>query len=530
MGKVMPGSTSQSSVVNPSTPPPVPAKPTFLQKFTVLKSAQRELWLIFILKFVNIAAYGMMNSTLKLWLSSDFGYTDKQSLGIVATWSLSMTAFTLLVGSLTDAIGLRRTFFIGAFFCIFTRLVMAFATVKWMALAFGLFPLALGEALGTPVLVAAVRRYSTTSQRSISFSVFYAMMNVGFLIAAYGFDFLRQEPHASATVVSGLWHKFMFLLEKLHLGEHGHVILFGQQLSTYRVLFLVSLVFEASQLPIIYMLRKGAEATDEGVKIVPETPKYPNESFWKASWLTTRDTFKETVRLLGELVGQNGFYRLLAFLILIAFLKLILMQMYYVFPTFGIRELGDGAKVGRLWAINSYLIILLVPIVGALTQRFSAYRMVIFGGIICAISVFVMALPTAWFQGAANGSFGNFIAHWYLGLTGPVHPYYPMIAIFVIVLSVGEAFYSPRVYEYAASIAPRGQEASYSALSYVPFLLAKLLIGTFAGMLLESYCPPQGPRNSGMMWLAIGLTACIAPIGLVLLRRFIRVHEAGRKD
>ena len=39
----------------------------------------------------------------------------------------------------------------------------------------------------------------------------------------------------------------------------------------------------------------------------------------------------------GELVKQSGFYRLLAFLMFIAFLKLIFMQMYYVFPTFGIR-------------------------------------------------------------------------------------------------------------------------------------------------------------------------------------------------
>jgi hypothetical protein len=54
---------------------------------------------------------------------------------------------------------------------------------------------------------------------------------------------------------------------------------------------------------------------------------------------------------------QTGFYRLLAFLGLIAFLKLIFMQMYYVFPTFGIRELGEGAPVGRLWNVNSILII-----------------------------------------------------------------------------------------------------------------------------------------------------------------------------
>ena len=86
-------------------------------------------------------------------------------------------------------------------------------------------------------------------------------------------------------------------------------------------------------------------------------------------WLTVRDSLRESARLFAGLLRQAGFYRLLAFLILIAFLKLILMQMYYVYPKFGIRELGDGAPIGRLWAINSILIIVLVPFVGALTQR-----------------------------------------------------------------------------------------------------------------------------------------------------------------
>ena len=39
---------------------------------------------------------------------------------------------------------------------------------------------AAGEAMLTPVMVAAVRRYATTAQRSIAFAIFYAMMNTGF--------------------------------------------------------------------------------------------------------------------------------------------------------------------------------------------------------------------------------------------------------------------------------------------------------------------------------------------------------------
>jgi hypothetical protein len=86
------------------------------------------------------------------------------------------------------------------------------------------------------------------------------------------------------------------------------------------------------------------------------------------------------------------------------------------------------------------------------------------------------------------------------------------------------------VYEYAAAIAPRGQEASYGALSYVPFLLAKLLIGTFSGMLLAKYCPEHGERHSEYLWLAVALTAAVAPVGLILMRRYIRVREAGREE
>jgi len=47
---------------------------------------------------------------------------------------------------------------------------------------------------------------------------------------------------------------------------------------------------------------------------------------------------------------------------------------------------------------------------------------------------------------------------------------------------------------------------------------------------LARYCPEQGVRHSETMWLFVALTATIAPAGLILLRRYIRVHEAGREE
>src|SRR2546425_12886588 len=105
----------------------------FLGKFLVLKGAARELWITFAVKFLGAVAYKITTLTLALWLMSDLGYGDQRAGGVVAAWSLSMTIVTLLVGSLTDAIGLRKTFFLGVWICVAARAVMAFTTVKWLA-------------------------------------------------------------------------------------------------------------------------------------------------------------------------------------------------------------------------------------------------------------------------------------------------------------------------------------------------------------------------------------------------------------
>ena len=474
----------------------------FLAKFTVLKGAHRELWLTFLIKFLIYTAYSVTNKTMVLWLSKDLGFSDQAAGALVGwAWAPAMTVFTLLAGSLTDAIGLRRTFFLGVAICTVARSVMVVTTIPSLALGCGVLPLAIGEALGTPVLLAATRRYSTVAQRSISFSIIYVVMNVGYVAAGWIFDYVRQL--------------------------NFRVSLFGFEPSTYQQLFIVSLIFEIVLFPVIYFLRRGAEANN-GAPVINES-RSSAPRFWSGIGATVRQSAIDTAQLFRRLIAQSGFYQLLVFFLFIGFLKAIFLQMDYVFPKFGIRELGLDAPVGKLSAINSIVIILLVPIVGALTQKFAAYRMVVIGGAICAAGVFIMALPTQWFQPAANGVIGQWLGRGYLGLHGSIHPYYIMAALYLIVFSVGEAFYSPRVYEYAAAIAPKGQEASYGSLAYLPFLVGKILVGA-GGWLLAAFCPEHGPRRSGTMWLIFALAASVAPIGLVVFRRYIRVPEAGRQD
>jgi MFS family permease len=749
------------------------AKPeSFLGKFTVLFGAVRELWIVFALVILTNLAYRLVNFTLSLWLTSDLGFSDEKTGVAVMIWSAGMTLCIVLVGSLTDALGLRKTFLLGFALCIISRVFLTFTTVKWIALGGGMTLLALGEGMGAPVTVAALRRYTTTAQRSIAYSVFYAIMNGGFFIALYISDALRAG-----------------------MGEHGRFVVPGlrMELSTYRTIFLVSLALAVPSLLLAYFwVREGVEATDQGVVITPEQPKYPGMNMFQALGLTVRDTLRDTGRIFLGLWQQPGFYKFLAFLSFAAFIKMIFLHMDYTYPKFGIRELGEGAPIGHLYALNSILIVFLAPLVGVLTQKIPAYRMVILGSFVAASSVFVMTVPPQRFAKLADGRVGHAIANSWLGgysrfspddfrdlptfanhlnygsnsvsrslagslspitrallgrqiangfrdesqcphpttalvaaaelkdvpaflkrlqndsnpatrpvsqflwaefsskgksvfgetdpsavdrrpatlvrelnrvlqgdplyvkkqkarfagvalsqatrlavdsdpaaandsrvtqsqllnrllledtypefvvksdcplrvalgedvsklmkgpsffdaqrfagvplsgetkrwlaqasqggarvrlnrwlledafpgellanrvgVAGSVNPWYVMIFLFVVLLSVGEAFYSPRLYEYTAAIAPKGQEASYMAMSSLPFFLAKLGVAPVSGVLLAHFCPDTGLRNSGTLWMLIGLSTMIAPVGLFIFQRFIRVHEAGRDE
>jgi MFS family permease len=755
-----------------NNPPAADAPTSFLSKFTVLFGAVRELWIVFALTILSNLAYRLVNFTLSLWLSSDLGFSDEKTGLAVMIWSAGLTLSIVLVGSLTDALGLRKTFLLGFALCIISRVFLTFTTVKWVALGGGMALLALGEGMGAPVTIAALRRYTTTAQRSIAYSVFYAIMNGGFFIALYISDGLRAG-----------------------MGEHGRFAVpgLGMELSTYRTIFLVSLALAVPSLLLTWFwLREGVEVTDQGVVITPEQPKYPGLNMFQALGSTVRDTLRETGRIFLGLWQQPGFYKFIAFLSFAAFIKMIFLHMDYTYPKFGIRELGEGAPIGHLYALNSILIVFLAPLVGVMTQKIPAYRMVIFGSFVAASSVFIMTVPAQRFQRLADGKVGHAIANVWLGgysqispddfrdlpafakqlhygsnsvslslkqsllpttrallsrqvssgfrdgslrphpatalfsaadirdvpaflkklqadsnpatrpvsqylwdefsskgkslfgesapaaqsrgpatlarelnrvlqgdplhdkkekarfgevalseatrtvaesdptsanasrvtqsqllnrllledtypefmeksdcplrvalaeeltrimkgpcffetqrfagvflsdetkqllaqgpqgsnlvglnrclledafpsellknrvgVPGSVNPWYVMIFLFVVLLSVGEAFYSPRLYEYTAAIAPKGQEASYMAMSSLPFFLAKLGVAPVSGVLLAHFCPDTGLRNSASLWMIIGLSTMIAPVGLFVFQRFIRVHEAGRDD
>jgi hypothetical protein len=94
--------------------------------------------------------------------------------------------------------------------------------------------------------------------------------------------------------------------------------------------------------------------------------------------------------------------------------------------------------------------------------------------------------------------------------------------MFVIVLSLGESIWSPRVYDYTMSVAPDGREASFTALATAPLFAAKIPVGLLSGYLLETYVPEHGRQDPQTMWLIIMCITITSPICVVAFERCVR--------
>ena len=160
-----------------------------------------------------------------------------------------------------------------------------------------------------------------------------------------------------------------------------------------------------------------------------------------------------------------------------------------------VREFGDDVPYGTIYAINPAIIIILVPIMTALFKNVDPLTMIHHGCYVSALSVFILAFSTS----------------------------VPACILFVIVLSIGEAMWSPRFYDYCMSVVEEGREGTYIALSSAPLFLVKLPVGFMSGYLLQKYCPEDGERNSQMMWWIIGLTTIPSPILLTIFWKCIYI-------
>ncbi len=245
----------------------------------------------------------------------------------------------------------------------------------------------------------------------------------------------------------------------------------------------------------------------------------PDETPQAAPPAESRDMFQVARAVLAEPV----FWRFLVLVALLLGVRAVFLYNGLLWPKYWLRVIGPDAKIGTLNAINPILIviglILLIPIL----HRFNVYKMLVYGAIVSGVSMFVIAIPS-W-------GFATYVTS----------------IVAIVLLSIGELIWSPRLSEYTAAIAPEGQEGTYLGLSMVPYFLAKTIVSLFSGHMLNRWVPEfpaDEPilrdrlagglipfwRTPSALWIILGAFAVGGPVIALLMKGWFTKGAKWEKD
>jgi hypothetical protein len=441
-----------------------------------LQGSPPELYKAYALKFLDSYSYFSFSIIFTLFLSHDFGFSDVQAGALYGLWGALITLYGLLVGTLVDNLGVAKSLQLGFMLSLLARVCIVLTTSKTMLLVHICGTLPLGNCLGIPVLTTGIRRYTKENAMGFAFGLFYVIMNVAALL--------------SGPIVDLLTIRYKGPENEDHDETDNGPSLGVWTLTSYRAIIMTGIFANLVACGIAFTMREiNVEEEDIASSSVAHNP----------GRVATFSPRGGTVRqIVSETITSPSFRRFLLVCLITLNVRMIFRHLDATLPKYMMREFGDDVPKGTIYSINPALIIVLVPLVSAATTNVDPLVMIHIGSYVSAVSVFALVAST---------SIGACV-------------------LFVTLLSVGEALWSPRLYDYTMSICPEGREGTYMALSNAPLFLAKLPVGMLSGILLQTYCPSEGERHSQTMWLIIGMMTVSSPILMTVCWNYISQRES----
>jgi len=419
------------------------------------------LWLIFLLKAFFGLSTAALDSVLVLFLSDDFAMDD-----VSAGWAFGLTGFMtslygLACGFIMDLLGVRWSLLIGAISMTLGLLLCAMTHSQMVVLS-SLFTMkAFGCAMLFAPIMFSIRRYTTSACRPFAFSIFYTISNTVTFIAQLLVNAARSSHNIKAM---------------------------PEDVSMWRVVVWVAAIFAGCSLIMCFFIKEPPEAATEREHLQGRPGEVTGMSVGQSIWDKTKRT-----------VTEAKFWRLTAISFALVFTRVIFVHLFALFPKFWARSMGPDAPFELVIAVNPASIMLLVPICTSITVTFGwqSATIIILGAFITAVSPLPLAYLTS----------------------------YITAVVFVFLLSLGEALWSPKFYEYSVAVSPVGREGTYGALSSLPTFSAALIAGGFSGHLLEEYCPSSQYCDGRSIWLLVSATNVIGAVILLVFKTCLFVNR-----
>lgn len=392
---------------------------------------ERPFWVANITEiFERLSYYGAFSS-LAVYLQEKLNFSTEQTGTLTGIFGGMVWFLAIFGGAIADRLGFRRALSLAYLILAGAYFLIGSVGASWLAPIRNAVPLglfvgcililpALGVALVKPCVVGTTARASKENVRSIGYSIYYTMVNIGSATGPYVADWAHQKL--------------------------GIERVFGvSALSVFAMFFVVLLFFREPK-------RTASEPA-------------PSIS------ITLRNFF--------VVLGNPKF---MLFLLIFTGYWIVYWQQFITLPGYVHAYIDPQARVERILITDAAAVIALTLLLIYLTRKIPAFRAIILGTLISAVSWLVLAFhPAVWTCYAA-----------------------------IFVLAIGEIVHQPRYYEYISRLAPPGQQGTYMGFAFLPLGIGSLIGGWFGGRVMHHFGEMEHhPERAWWVFTGVGVLTAL---------------------
>ena len=424
---------------------------TFSERLREIRTGfERPFWIANISEiFERLSYYGAFAS-LALYLQEQLNFSTEQTGTLTGIFGGMVWFLAIFGGAAADRLGFRRALSIAYLILSAAYFLIGSIGAPWLAPVRNAVPIslfvgfililpALGISLVKPCVVGTTARASKENVRSIGYSIYYTMVNVGGAAGPYFASWAHRRLGvenvyrlAALSVFAMFFVVLLFFREPRKPGDAP-----PPSIATVARNFCVVVGNYRLVLPVLT------------VALVLRIALWVYPSFSVPWWIWS-------ALLLLVLAGISRF---MWFLVLFTGYWVVFWQQYISLPGYIHGYISPHADVEIILVTDGLTVICLTLVVNFLTRKIPAFQAVILGTVITSVSWLILALrPTIW---AA------------------------VLSLFV--LALGEIIQQPRYYEYISRLAPPGQQGTYMGFAFLPIGLGSLIGGWFGGTLVHHF-------------------------------------------
>jgi dipeptide/tripeptide permease len=464
---------------------------SFSERLTEIRTGfERPFWVANISEiFERLSYYGAFAS-LALYLQEKLNFSTEQTGTLTGIFGGMVWFLAIFGGAAADRLGFRRALSMAYLILAGAYFLIGSIGAPWLAPVRNAVPLglfvgfilvlpALGISLVKPCVVGTTARASKENVRSIGYSIYYTMVNIGGAAGPYCASWAHRHLGvenvyrvAALSVFAMFFVVLFFFREPRKAGDAP-----PPSIGTVARNFCVVVGNYRLVLPVL------------GIALLLRVAMmiYPFTVPW---WIW--------VGLLTLVLA--GISRFMWFLVIFTGYWIVFWQQYISLPGYIHGYINPRADVEIILITDGLTVICLTLAVNFLTRKIPAFQAIILGTVITSASWLILAFrPTVW--GA-------------------------VLSLFV--LALGEIIQSPRYYEYISRLAPPGQQGTYMGFAFLPIGIGSLIGGWFGGTLMHRF--GEVARQPERIWWVVTGVGVATAVLLWIYDRYFRAAITGSTE